>query len=181
MLLLIYGIISANTVSASFIPDIVGSYVLQLAVSDGTSTSTDNVVILVDEAVSVTLVPDSISIPRGGNLGYTVTVKNNTNTTRTFKYWTYVKLPNSSRYPATGELFGPVSVTLNPGQSKNAHLTHSIPTIAPLGTYTYHGQVGTYPAIWDSSSFNFTVTITTAPVPQGRTSDTWELLENGLK
>ena len=111
--------------------------------------------------VGVTLIPDSTSVARGGTLGYTVTVKNNTNASQTFQYWTYVTLPNANRYPATGELFGPVNVTLNPGQTKNAHLTHNIPNTAPLGTYTYYGQVGPYPVVRDSDSFNFDVT--TAP------------------
>ena len=128
--------------------------------------------------VSVILVPDSTSIPRGGTLGYTVKATNNTSTSQTFQYWTYVILPNGSRYPVTGELFGPVTVTLSPGQVRSAHLTHGIPTSAPLGTYTYYGQVGPYPTIWDSDSFNFTVTSTLAP--QGETRKGWELLENGL-
>jgi len=126
--------------------------------------------------VSVILVPDSTSIPRGGTLGYTVTGTNNTTSSQTFQYWTYVTLPNGNRYPPSGELFGPVTVTLTPGQTKSAHLTHGIPATAPLGTYTYYGNVGPYPAMWDSDSFTFTVT-TTATLG---TRKGWELLENGL-
>ncbi|MBI4653726.1 MAG: DUF1566 domain-containing protein, partial [Nitrospirae bacterium] len=128
--------------------------------------------------VSVTLVPNSTTVPRGGTLGYTVTVTNSTSTSQTFKYWTYVKLPNGTRYPPSGELFGPVSVTLTAEQTKSAHLSHKIPTSAPLGTYTYYGSVGPYPALWDSDSFNFTVTATLSPA--GETRKGWELLENGL-
>src|SRR3990167_10627051 len=83
--------------------------------------------------VSVILVPDSTSIPRGGTLGYTVTGTNNTTSSQTFQYWTYVTLPNGNRYPPSGELFGPVTVTLSAGQTRSAHLTHGIPTSAPLG------------------------------------------------
>ena len=49
---------------------------------------------------------------------------------------------------------------------------------AHLGTYTYYGQVGPYPVVWDSDSFTFTATSTLAP--QGETRKGWELLENGL-
>ena len=141
----------------------------------------DTIILQTLPNVSVSLVPDSTSIPRGGTLGYTVTVKNNTSTSQTFKYWTYVKLPNGSRYPATGELFGPVTVTLTAGQTKSAHLTHKIPTSAPLGTYTYYGDVGPYPSVWDSDSFGFTVTATIAPAPKvDASSDKWELLEENL-
>ncbi|MBI4654718.1 MAG: right-handed parallel beta-helix repeat-containing protein [Nitrospirae bacterium] len=128
--------------------------------------------------VSVTLVPDSTSVPQGGTLGYTVTVTNNTASSQTFQYWTYVTLPNGSRYPTTGELFGPVAVTLTAGQTKSAHLTHGIPTTASLGTYTYYGNVGTYPTVWDADSFTFTVTSTLSPA--GETRKEWELIENGL-
>ena len=41
-------IINSNTISAGFTPDIAGSYVLRLAVSDGLYTAIDNVVIEVD-------------------------------------------------------------------------------------------------------------------------------------
>ena len=41
-------ITNANTSSASFTPDKAGSYVLQLSVSDGETTSTDNTVVIVD-------------------------------------------------------------------------------------------------------------------------------------
>ena len=126
--------------------------------------------------ITVTLVPDSTSIPRGGTLGYTVTATNNTSSSQTFKYWTYVILPNGSRYPVTGELFGPVTVTLSSGQVRSAHLTHGIPNSAPLGTYTYYGNVWPYPVVWDSDSFTFTVTSTASP----GTRQKWELLENGL-
>ncbi|MBI4714850.1 MAG: hypothetical protein HY760_02745 [Nitrospirae bacterium] len=129
--------------------------------------------------VTVTLIPDATSIPRGGILGYTVTGTNNTSTTQTFQYWTYVTLPNGSRYPAAGELYGPVTVTLSAGQTKSAHLTHGIPTSAPLGAYTYYGNVGPYPAAWDSDSFFFNVT-TAVAAPQGETRKGWELLEDGL-
>ena len=265
-------ITNANTVSAAFMPDIAGSYVLQLAVSDGEYTATDNVVVIVDgvspngsiiinnnsawtnnpnvslalnctdgvngtgcsqmrfsndgitwtlwesyaagrswtlvsgnglktvyiqykdnagnisaaisdsiilqtqATVSVSLAPDSTSVPRGGTLGYTVILINTTNSSQTFKYWTYIKLPNSSRYPSTGELFGPVTVTLSAGQSRNAHLTHSIPTIAPLGTYTYFGQIGAYPVVFDSDSFQFGVT--QALTLQKTIQTEWQLQED---
>jgi len=53
-----------------------------------------------------------------------------------------------------------------------------IPTLAPRGTYTYYGNVGPYPAIWDTDSFNFKVTNSaTSQAVQGKD---WELLENGL-
>jgi len=114
--------------------------------------------IIVLPKISVSLTPDSTTIPRGGTLGYTVAVTNNTGATQTFKYWTHVLLPNGSKYPPAGELYGPVTVRLNPGQTKNAHLTQSVPLTAPLGTYTYKGFVGPYPDIWDEDQFNFTVT-----------------------
>ncbi len=140
--------------------------------ADKTCTATFN------SNLSVKLVPDSTSVPQGGILGYNVTVTNNTSTTQTFKYWTYIFRPNGSRYPAAGELFGPVNVTLNPGQSRSTHLTQIIPMSAPLGTYTYFGNVGPYPTVWDNDAFSFTVTATTNS--PGGAADGWQLMEEGL-
>lgn len=128
--------------------------------------------------VSVTLAPDSTTIPRQSSLGYTVTGTNNTSIVQTIQYWTYVILPNGTRYPATGELYGPVTVTLNPGQTRNAHLTNWIPGGAPLGTYTYYGQVGPYPTVWNQDQFDFTVT--TSTTIQEKPEQKWQLPENGF-
>jgi len=126
--------------------------------------------------VTVTLVPDSTSVSLGGTLGDTVKLTNNTFFSQAFQYWTYMTLPNGSWYPVTGELFGPYTVTLSAGQTGSAYLTYGIPAIAPLGTYTYYGNVGPYPVVWDSDSFTFTVT-STASIG---TRQNWELLENNL-
>ncbi|MBI5741141.1 MAG: hypothetical protein HZA16_10515 [Nitrospirae bacterium] len=67
------------------------------------------------------LLPDSATVPRGGTLGYKVRVTNSSSSSQTFKYWTYVEFPNGNRYPATGELFGPVTITLAAGQSRTVH------------------------------------------------------------
>jgi hypothetical protein len=108
--------------------------------------------------VSVTLSPDSTSVPRGGTLGYWVTATNNTGITQTFQYWANVTLPNGNKYPPSGELFGPVTVSLAPYASRSAHLSHNIPNGAPLGNYTYNAYVGSYPTVWDEDHFNFSVT-----------------------
>jgi hypothetical protein len=107
--------------------------------------------------IIVSLAPDSTSVPLGGVLGYTVKVTNTTAVTQTFDYWTHVILPNGSKYPPAGELFGPVSVTLLPMDTRNAHLTHNIPGGAALGLYEYRGFVGAYPAITDQVSFRFNI------------------------
>jgi len=109
------------------------------------------------QEVSLTLVPDSTTIPRGGTLGYTVIVTNNAASSKTFKYWTDVNLPNGSKYPPSGELFGPVTVTLNPFASRSAHLTRPIPLTAPLGIYVYNGYIGAYPIVMNEDHFEFRV------------------------
>ena len=109
-------------------------------------------------AVTVSLSPDSTSIPRGGSLGYWVTVTNTTGSTQCFDYWTDVTLPSGTIYPPSGELFGPYYLCLNPYDSTSAHLGHPIPMGAPLGAYTYHGYVGSYPVVDNEDHFNFDVT-----------------------
>jgi hypothetical protein len=106
----------------------------------------------------VSVSPDDTTLSQGGELGYSVTVTNNTGLTGCFRYWTNVTLPDGSRYPPAGELFGPYSVCLDPYDSRTAHLTHAIPLTAPVGTYTYNAFVGPYTEIWDEGNFDFTVT-----------------------
>ena len=112
----------------------------------------------INSPVECNLVPDTTSIPRGGTLELQATVTNNTDKTGSVLAATKVTLPNGSWYPSSGFLFGPISVSLDPYQSKSGHLLHTIPYNAPLGTYTYHGYVGNYgPGNYSECQFNFEV------------------------
>jgi hypothetical protein len=65
-------IVDADSVSPSFIPDMAGTYVLQLAVSDGLDTSFDNVAVTVSSQIL------SLVLPNGGEVipsGSTYTIK----------------------------------------------------------------------------------------------------------
>lgn len=105
------------------------------------------------------LVPDATAIPRGGTLGIQATVTSNTDKTGSLLFATKVTLPNGNKYPPSGFLFGPISVSLDPYQLKSGHLSHAIPLTAPLGIYTYHGYVGNYdPGNYSECHFNFEVT-----------------------
>jgi hypothetical protein len=108
--------------------------------------------------VTLSLTPDVTTVPRGGTLGYWVSVTNNTDSVQCFDYWTNVTLPNGNRYPPSDELFGPHSLCLDPYDSRSAHLSHGIPLGAPLGDYTYNAFIGPYPGITDEDHFVFTVT-----------------------
>src|SRR4030042_6444918 len=93
---------------------------------------------------SCTLTPDNPptpSVPRGGTLELQATVQNNTNNTISVLAATKVTLPNGNKYPPSGYLIGPLSVSLDPYQSKSGHLSHAIPFNAPLGWYIYPGYV----------------------------------------
>ncbi len=113
--------------------------------------------ILPSPSVSVSLTPDGVVVPRGGTLGYSVTLTNNTNSSQTFKFWTNMTLPNGNIYPPDGTLIGPVTVTLSPYGSKTRHLSQRIPQSAPLGNYIYNAFAGPYPTVWSEDHFDFTV------------------------
>jgi hypothetical protein len=107
--------------------------------------------------VSVTITPDSTVIPRGESLGYTVTVTNNGTSNITLNYWTDIHLWNGGPYPGN-PVFGPITGTLGAGQSREGHLSHTVPSNAPLRTYSCYGRIGGYPdSVWDEDSFEFTV------------------------
>jgi hypothetical protein len=108
--------------------------------------------------VECNLVPDATEIPRGGILGFTMTIKNNTSESQTFLAATKVTKPDENPYPPSGYLLGPVSVTLDGNASKSPYRSHTIPLGAPLGIYTYHGYVGRYGVgIYDECTFEFEV------------------------
>jgi hypothetical protein len=107
--------------------------------------------------VSVALSPDATVIPRGGTLGYTVSVTNNGESSVTVSYWTDIFLWTGDPYVGN-PIFGPKSGTLLPGQTKSGHIGHEVPDSAPLKTYTCCGRVGSHPDdIWDEDCFEFTV------------------------
>jgi len=109
-----------------------------------------------DSPITITLVPDQTSVPRGGTLSLTAHVENTTNVQQTFDGWTMVELPNGNPF---GPVAGPQTVTLGPYGSAQKALSHAVPMNAPLGMYTYFGYVGTYPGtVWDEDSFDFQVT-----------------------
>jgi len=108
-------------------------------------------------SITLSCVPDATILSRGGTLWYTVTATNNTATSQTFQYWTDVLLPNSTIYPPSGCLFGPVTVTLSAYGNRSARLSHPIPPVAPLGTYTFNACIGAYPTSDTEQHFNFEV------------------------
>ncbi|MFQ5353856.1 MAG: hypothetical protein ACE5DR_02815 [Thermodesulfobacteriota bacterium] len=130
-------------------------------------------------AVTLTLTPDTASVPRGGTLGYQITATNTTTSTQCVDYWEDVTLTNGSTYPPTGALFGPVHVCLGAGATKSVHMTQGVPLGAPVGSYMYNGYLGgTYPRVDNSDTFNFTVTAFNPAVKNPARS--WRLMENGF-
>lgn len=108
--------------------------------------------------IRITVTPQGTVVPRGGTLNLTIEVENFTAQTQSFQAWTDVYLPNGNPFPGN-PIVGPVSVTLQPYQTKSKALGHFVPQAAPLGFYRYVGCVGLYPLqIDDDDEFIFIVT-----------------------
>jgi hypothetical protein len=124
--------------------------------------------------VMVTLTPDDTVVPRGGTLGYTVSVTNNGGSSLTLDYWTDIILWTGEPYKKN-PVFGPRTVTINPGQTREGHIGHAVPGNAPLKTYTCCGRVGTHPgSVWDEDCFEFTIV---AGVNGSGNKTSWEVVE----
>jgi len=135
--------------------------------------------------ITLAITPDVTSVPRGGSLGYTVTATNTTATVQCFNYWENVTLPDLSTFPAVGSLLFPIPfLCLNAGGSKTVHLSHGVPTFAPVGAYVFNAFVGAFafpilPVPVDAAHFNFNVTAFGPLTNHPATS--WRLLENGFR
>jgi predicted secreted hydrolase len=123
----------------------------------------------------VILSPDARIVPRGGKLGYTVEVINNTEDDIMFEYWSDVYLWNGEPYNKN-PVFGPYGVTLKAGATRSGHLSHKVPNSAPLKTYTMCGRIGFHPdEVWDEDCFQFTVV---EPSGYGIEGEPWEVIES---
>ena len=111
-------------------------------------------------AVTCSFTTYATHLSRGSNLNFLAAAQNDTDQVQVFQFATFVTLPNLLRYPSSGWLLGPITVTLNPHESKSKSLTQFIPYNAPYGTYTYHGYVGraSPPLLYNQCQFDFIVT-----------------------
>jgi hypothetical protein len=149
---------SGSSVSHTFTA--AGSYQVSLTVTDDQGAlDTDTCMITLSPPIfRCSLIPNGAVLKRGGILGYQITVTNNTDEAQNFKFASKVKLPNGNMYPPSGYLIGPLEVYLNPYQSRSGYKSHTIPTGAQLGIYTYHGYVGNYGVgLYDECTFDFEV------------------------
>lgn len=119
--------------------------------SGGTAVSTTKGELIVgsslyiDESVTVTLISEDpvIIIPAsGGSFSYTISITNNSETSRTFDVWTMALLPGGGDY---GPIIGPASVTLPGFGSGSKDFSLSVGGGAPAGEYEYVLNAGTYP------------------------------------
>lgn len=117
----------------------------------------DDVFLDLTYPVSVTLTPDSPTVPRGTNMGFTVSAENTADYPVTLKVWSEVILPNGMPYWGN-PIFGPFRVTLQANSNPSVHLSEFVPGFAPLGMYTYIMKIGQYPeTIYARDFFDFTV------------------------
>jgi outer membrane protein assembly factor BamB len=107
--------------------------------------------------VTVTVIPDSTIVEQGGTLGYTIEIVNNTDKDYTFEYWSDIYLWTGEPYKKN-PVFGPMTVRVNAGKTRSEYITHKIPGVTPLKTFTLCGRIGVHPeSVWDEGCFEFTV------------------------
>jgi hypothetical protein len=120
--------------------------------------------------------PDATVIPRGSVLGLMAKVSNLKDEAKTGEVWTEVTMPNGKPY-AGNPVAGPQPINLGVGKTKQRHLSHQVPGIAPLGSYVYTIKVGTYPnQVIDQECFCFEVVGGTFS-EAGQSDHLWQLLE----
>ncbi len=107
--------------------------------------------------------------PQGGTISYSASLQTYVATPfLNYNYWTIAILPNSNPY-------GPISmldVNIPPYANINVPLMQvTVPAMAPPGDYTFIGNVGPYPTITVSDSFQFNKALTAGVNEQGGESE----------
>ncbi len=111
-----------------------------------------------EKLFTITLTPQSTSIPAGQDLVFDVMVVNNTNQAQSFDGWLEAFLPNGN--PSNlNPVAGPRNVTLGPNQQVTRTVSLRVPgRVNPSGPYTMQGVLGGFPDCFSSSSsFEFNV------------------------
>jgi hypothetical protein len=107
-----------------------------------------------DDYMTLYLTPDETEVSPGGVLGVTYTAINRWAQPETFWVLTEATLPNGN--PRT--VMGPDRYTLPANTTRQQHLTHNVPGVAPLGLYGYRSRIGVPPStLYDEDSFAFWV------------------------
>jgi len=95
--------------------------------------------------ISIAVIPDSTVFQRGGELGFSVSITNNTMDPLTVDGWTDVTLPGGRFISPEA---GPVELTIGSGNTLDRYIVRPIPSGAPLGgPYAYCVNVGTFPGL----------------------------------
>jgi hypothetical protein len=122
----------------------------------GNFSAREEAIVTQGALVTIELTPDQYYVARGERLTYTAEATNQTGQSQSFDYWAMVTLPNGNPY---GPVYGPNSYSLPPYHSGHGTVGKRVPMGAPIGVYTYTGNVGEYPdEVWDSDEFDFEVT-----------------------
>ncbi len=111
-------------------------------------------------AVAISCVPDNpqpiiIPTPGGGPLPYTMTVTNNSASSKTVDVWSYAQ---RNGFGKTDARFLQQGVVLGPGASQVFNITDNIPTVDP-GNFTFNCIAGTFVGaqVISSSAFPWSV------------------------
>jgi subtilisin family serine protease len=92
----------------------------------------------------VKLTTDTPEVSPGGTLSITGRLTNLGPATASVDVWTNVLLTSGAVFPPSGELVGPASITLGPGETRIVTLEHPVPIRAPAGPYIYQAFAGSH-------------------------------------
>ncbi|TKJ42553.1 hypothetical protein CEE37_02365 [candidate division LCP-89 bacterium B3_LCP] len=108
--------------------------------NDPDSTRADMGAFYFDQSVPVRILLSPHEIPyliepEGGTMDYTIQGTNIYQSSHDVTIWCDVELPDSTIY---GPVLGPVTVTIEPGQTVERIRTQTVPAAAPMGVYHYN-------------------------------------------
>ncbi len=127
-------------------------------------------------AVTATPHNPPVIVPNtGGQFTFDVEVENVTSFSMNTQFWTYAVRPGGG---ITDALFGPINLSLEPGQKYTNTITQNIPPV-DLAGFTYRCVTGKIPAEFGSDEFQVTVSFApqNAKVANSASIDNWDAFE----
>jgi len=157
-------------------PDQVGPNDITITATNAFGFDTQSFTVEVFKTITLTAVNPPITIPaQGGQFSVVVDIVNMSGRPVTTQVWNAIRKPDGTILGRTP--IGPITISLNNGETVTGNPTQTVPANAPPGIYTYIFSVGAFRQfVTDRDSITFTkLAGPIASLSKNNTTTDWEV------